>query len=158
MLYCSLDMVHNIFNCYFSFGTIFLPVYPPNSPKNQNLERMKKLQEILSFYDSVPKIMIICHTVPDIWCVTDVIIFHFGSFFPFHPPNSRKNQNWKKKKKWKKRCCQKSDVLEGQISKFRCACTARAWVSWFGWVTLALTMVVRNMWDPWICYSFNLDW
>ena len=86
-------MAHNIFNCYFSFGAIFLPVYPPNSPKNQNLEKMKKLQEILSFYDSVPKIMIICHTVPDIWCVTDVIIFHFGSFFPFHPPNSRKNQN-----------------------------------------------------------------
>ena len=28
--------------------------------------------------------MIICYTVPDIWCVMDVIIFHFGYFLPLH--------------------------------------------------------------------------
>ena len=28
--------------------------------------------------------MIICYTVPDIWCVMDVIIFHFGYFLPFY--------------------------------------------------------------------------
>ena len=38
-----------------------------------------------SFYTSVPKIMIICYTVPQI-CVTDVIvIFHFGLFFALLP-------------------------------------------------------------------------
>ena len=30
--------------------------------------------EISSFYKSVTKIMIICYTVPEMWCVTDVII------------------------------------------------------------------------------------
>ena len=30
--------------------------------------------------------------------MTDVIIFHFGPFFAFYPPNSQKNQNKKMKK------------------------------------------------------------
>ena len=43
---------------------------------------MKKTTGDISFYTSVPKIMIICNTVPEIWYVTDVtIIFHFGLFF-----------------------------------------------------------------------------
>ena len=42
---------------------------------------MKKHLEISSFYTSAPKIMIICYTVPEIWCVVDVILFfHFGLF------------------------------------------------------------------------------
>ena len=63
---------------------------------------MKKNLEI-SCYRSAPKIMIICNTVSKIWCVcvcvcvTDVIvIFHFGLFLPFYPPNSPKNQNSEK--------------------------------------------------------------
>ena len=32
--------------------------------------------EISSFYTSKPKIMIICYTVPEIWSVTDIVIFH----------------------------------------------------------------------------------
>ena len=41
---------------------------------------------ISSFYTSVPKIMIIGYTVPEIWHVTDVIvIFHFGLFFALLP-------------------------------------------------------------------------
>ena len=45
----------------------------------------------------MPKIMIICYAVPEIRRVTDVIvIFHFGIFFAFYPPNSPKNQNFKK--------------------------------------------------------------
>ena len=63
----------------------FLPFYLPNSPKNQNLEKVKKnpqkTPEILPFYNSVTEITIIFYTVPQIWCVTDVIIFHFGPFF-----------------------------------------------------------------------------
>ena len=42
--------------------------------------------------------MIICYTVTDIWHATDVIIFHFGPFLPFYPPNSMKNQNFTKMK------------------------------------------------------------
>ena len=46
--------------------------------------------------------MIIGYTVPEIWCVTDVIgIFHFGQFLALYPFNSPKNGNIyiKKKKK-----------------------------------------------------------
>ena len=60
----------------------------------------KKLLKILSFCTSVFKIMIMCYTVPEIWCVTNVVVtFDFGQFFPFYPPNSPKNQNFKKPKK-----------------------------------------------------------
>ena len=44
--------------------------------------------------------MIICYTIPEIWCLTDAtVIFHFGLFLPFYSPNSAKNQNLKKMKK-----------------------------------------------------------
>ena len=68
----------------FQFGPFFalLP------SKNQNSLKMKKKHmEISSFYTSAPKIMIICYTVPDIWCVTDVIVvFKFGLLFALLPP------------------------------------------------------------------------
>ena len=38
MMYSSCNMVHDRCNCYFSFWAIS----PPNSPKNQNFEKMKK--------------------------------------------------------------------------------------------------------------------
>ena len=60
----------------------FLPFYLPNNLKNEISKKWKKRLEISSFYTSVPKIMIIGYTVPEIWQVTDVIvIFHFGQFF-----------------------------------------------------------------------------
>ena len=69
MLYCSLDMAHNRCNLFYIFG-YFLPLYLPNNPKNQNLKKWKKHLEISLFYNSVPKIMIICYTVPEIWHAT----------------------------------------------------------------------------------------
>ena len=87
MLYCSLDMACNRFNCYFSFWAIFCPFTPLTAQKIKILKKWKKCLEISSFYISVPKIMIICNTVPEIWCMTDVIvIFHFGLFFALLPP------------------------------------------------------------------------
>ena len=63
---------------------------------------MKKLKnglEILSFYTSVPKIVIICFNVPEIWHMDVIVIFHFGLFFcPFTPVIAQKNQNFNKKK------------------------------------------------------------
>ena len=41
----------------------------------------------------------IIYTAPEIRCVMDVIIFHFGLFLTFYPPNSPKNQNSTKEKK-----------------------------------------------------------
>ena len=78
-------------NCYFSFWAIFCPFTPLTAQKIKILKKWKKHLEISSFYNSVPKIMIICYTVPEIWHVTDVIvIFHFRVFLPFHPPKCQK--------------------------------------------------------------------
>ena len=47
----------------------------------------------------MPKIMIICYTVPEIWRVTDVIvIFHFALFFAPSPHQQSKKSKLKKKK------------------------------------------------------------
>ena len=63
----------------------FLPTYPVKTQKIKIAKKWKKHPEI-SFYTSEPKIMIICYTVPGIWCVTDVIVrwgTHLCAFF--HP-------------------------------------------------------------------------
>ena len=69
------------------FGLLFA-LYPLSSQKNENFKNLnKKGLEILTFYTCMPKIMIICYTVPEIWCVTDaIVIFHFGIFFALLPP------------------------------------------------------------------------
>ena len=42
MLYCSWDMARDTCNCFFHFG-LFFALLPPNSPKNQNFKKMKKV-------------------------------------------------------------------------------------------------------------------
>ena len=106
MLYCSWDMARDRCN-YFSFWTIFCPFTPLTAWKIKiNKKNEKKHLKISSFYKSIPKIMIIFCTVPEIWWVTNVIvIFHFGLIFALYPPplpphphpNSPKTQ-----KRWKK--------------------------------------------------------
>ena len=77
-----------------SFLTIFCHFLLSNNPKSQNFENIKKPQEI-SFCTSVPKIIIICCVVAEIWLITDLIsIFHFGLFFALNPPNNQKNQHF----------------------------------------------------------------
>ena len=68
----------------------------------KKLKKKKKKKNAWRFHHTgVPKLMIICYTVPEIWCVMDVIaFFHSGLFFAFLPPNSPKNQNFLKK--WKR--------------------------------------------------------
>ena len=61
---------------FLSFGSFFCPF--TKAWKMKISKQMKKHLEISLFYISVPKIMIICYTVPEIWPMTDVIaIFHF---------------------------------------------------------------------------------
>ena len=79
----------------------FLLFYHTNNAKIKILKirRKKKCLEISSLYTSVPKIMILCYTVHEIWRMTYVIvIFHFGLFFALLPPPPKKS----KFKKWKK--------------------------------------------------------
>ena len=86
-LQCSWDMVRDGCNCCFSFWAILCPFTPLTIQKMKNSKKMKKHLEISSFYTSVPKIMIICDTVLEIWCVTNVtVIFHFGLLFALLPP------------------------------------------------------------------------
>ena len=61
-------MTHVIF--IFHFG-LFFALYPPNSPKNQNVKKWKQRRLEISFYKCVPKIMIRWSTFPEIWCTTD---------------------------------------------------------------------------------------
>ena len=75
MLYSSWDMTPNGCKCYFSFWATFCPFTSLTTWKIKIFKKWSKLLEISSFYNSVPKIMITCYTVPEIWCVTDVIIF-----------------------------------------------------------------------------------
>ena len=87
-------------NCYFSFWAILALLPPPPSPSKSPKNQGKKCLEISSFYTSIPKIMIICYTVPEIWHVADgIVIFHFGLVFTSLPPNSLKKQLKKMKKK-----------------------------------------------------------
>ena len=80
---------------------LFFCSFTPLTTRNMKIStKMRKPLEIISFYTSVPKIMIICYTVPKMWQVTHVIfIFHFGLFFALLSPNSPKDQNLKKMKK-----------------------------------------------------------
>ena len=73
MMYGFWDMKRDGQNV-FSFWTIFWM-------KIKKKKKWKKRLEISSFDNSAPKIMIICYAVPEIWCVTNVIIFHFWLFF-----------------------------------------------------------------------------
>ena len=87
---CSMtDRIFCHFGPFFAFS-------PSEKPKNQNFENLKRCLEISLFDTSVPKIMIICYTVPEIWSMMDVIIFHFGLLFALLPSSSPKNQNFKK--------------------------------------------------------------
>ena len=100
MLYCSWDMEYVRCNCYFLFWAIFCPFTLLTARKMKTSGKWKKHLEI-SFNTTMPKIMIICFPVPEIWCMTDVIvILHFRQFYALLP-NSLKNGNLKKK--WKKR-------------------------------------------------------
>ena len=86
-------MIHEIWSAtefLIIFGH-FLPFYPPNSLKNENTKKMKKCLEISSFYTSVPKIMIVGYTVPEISHKAEGIIFHFRQFFALLHLKNEKN-------------------------------------------------------------------
>ena len=81
--YWSWDIEHDIQNFLFDILGHFLPFYPTKPKKSKFLKNEKKCLEISSSYTSAPKIMIIiCYTIPEIWCMTEkTFIFHFWLFF-----------------------------------------------------------------------------
>ena len=81
MRYSSWNTKRDRIFCHFGSFLTLLPPPTLNSPKNENFKKIKTNLTISSFYTSVPKIMIICYTMPEICHMTDVIIFHFALFF-----------------------------------------------------------------------------
>ena len=100
LLYCSWDMGRDRCNCSFSFWAIFCPFTPLTAQKMNIPKKFKKKHlEISSFYTIVPKIMMTGYTVPEIWR-TRCNYFPFWTIFClFTPPNSPKNDHFKKNKK-----------------------------------------------------------
>ena len=75
------------------------PFTPLTAWKMKISKKMKKKKHLESspFYTSVPKIMIIGYTVPEIWQVTDVIIiFHFGLYFFLFPSLTAQKNKFQK--------------------------------------------------------------
>ena len=83
------------FFCHFE---LFLPFYPPNDPKNQNFEKMKKKWlEIISFTQLYQKSWsyVTLFMRYDVWGMW-FLFFILGYFLPFYHPNNQKNQNFRK--------------------------------------------------------------
>ena len=80
---------------------LYFSIWLHFQPKKWKFQKQWKRGLEISFYTSVPKIMIICYTVPEISHMSGVIvIFHFGQFLSlFYPPNSHKNENFTQMKK-----------------------------------------------------------
>ena len=108
-------------NNFLSFWAIFCPFTPLTTQKIKILKKWKRHLEILSFYTSVQKIMIICYTVPVIWHARNVIfIFHFWLYIalfcdvlrvslgrPVHTLNpQRHNHGWSRAANFLKLCPQ----------------------------------------------------
>ena len=93
MMYGSWDMEHDRQN-FLSFWTVFCPIVPLTTRKIKILKKWKKGLQIPSFYTWVPKIMIICLTVPEIQHVPYVIFFF--SFWAIFCPSSNPKQTQSK--------------------------------------------------------------
>ena len=97
MMYGSCDIEHNRPN-FLLFWTIFCPFTLLKTKKIKILKKWKKQLEILSFYTSVPQIIITWHIAQDMACDRCNCYFSFwGIFCRF---TCLKNENFKK---WKKR-------------------------------------------------------
>ena len=99
MMYGSWVTEHNRQN-FSSFWTIFYHL-PPKTQKIKIKKKTKKMHgHIIILHKCTKNQDHMLHTVPEIWHVMDVIvIFHFRLFFVLLPPNSPKNENFKKMKK-----------------------------------------------------------
>ena len=67
------------------FG-LFFALFPLNSPNDQNFEKMIKTPGDIIILHMSTKVIVRWCTVPEIRCVTVVIIFHFRLFFALLPP------------------------------------------------------------------------
>ena len=95
MMYDSWDMKRDRLFCH--FGLFFALLHsPPNNPKNQNFEKLKKI----SFYTRAPKIIIICYSFLDM--VRNECNCYFSLWVIFCPFTTLTTQKVKiKKNAWR---------------------------------------------------------
>ena len=85
---------------FFVILDCFLPFYPPNNPKNQNFEKMKKPPgDIIILHMCTINDNHMMYGSWDMECVIDRIFVILDHFLPFYPTNNPKNQNFEKMKK-----------------------------------------------------------
>ena len=95
MMYDSWDMEHERqnFSHFGPFFALYTPS-PPNNPKNQNFQKLKKNpRDIIILHKCTINDNHMIYGSWDINCNRDC---HLGPFLPFYPPNSPKNWNVKK--------------------------------------------------------------
>ena len=84
MLYCSWDMARDGCNCCFSFWAIFCPFTPVTVQKIKISTKKKRKKSLeISLSTTVPKIMIISYTVPEIWHMRSNYFSFWAIFCPF---------------------------------------------------------------------------
>ena len=82
---------------FLSFWIIFWSFTPLTTWKISIFKIWKNCLELPSFYKSIPKIMIICYTVIEIWHVTDVVFI----FWTFTNSNNKSKFFKNEKSSWR---------------------------------------------------------
>ena len=127
---------------------------------------MKKTPGDIIIYNSVPKIMIICYTFPEIWHITDVLIFHFGPFCALLPLQQLEKSKFKKMKKVPediiilRKCTKNHDHMlycSGDMACVRCNSYFSFWVIFFPFTPLTAwkIKIKKNEKNPWRYYHFT---
>ena len=100
IIWCMVPEILSTTDKIFCHFGLFFALLPPNNPKNQNFEKMKKIPggSIILNMSTINE-----NHMYDSWDIErDRIVSHFGTFFallhPF-PPNNPENQNFEKMKK-----------------------------------------------------------
>ena len=99
IIWCMVPEIRNAPDIIFlSYWAIFCPFTPLRAQK-MKISKMKKTLQTSSFYTSVPKIMIICYTFPEIWpnrCNYFLFWAIFCHFTPITAPKIKISKKWKK--------------------------------------------------------------
>ena len=92
IIWCMVLEIWSMTEFFCHFGPLFALFTPLTIQKIKILKKWQKHLEIPLFYISIPKTLIIRYAVPEIWCMTGVVVtFHLGLFFALLPPNNPKN-------------------------------------------------------------------
>ena len=99
VIWCVVPQIWSAMDRIFCHFGCFLPFYPPNNPKNQNFEKMKKTPGDIYIIILHMRTINDNHMMYGSWDEHDGQNFlSFWNLFFFYPPNNPKNQNSKMKK------------------------------------------------------------